>query len=447
MLHLVRRLAILSAICVAFQSAPLSAQSQPGANDHSTPAQSTPAQSTPAQSTPQNPPALPQQTTPPPSSAAPPQPAPQPGTVPEQAAPPASAAPQELPAPTDHSAPAQPPNPASTATPDHDSTPTAKSPKSAKKDDDKPVKPADIHNASLWQDPGNISGKDMFDGHGGPNGQPVAPFKFIEEDMNGTNPKFDVDDANGKKWRVKLGEEARPEVVASRLLWAVGYYVNDDYLLHVATIQGLDIKSGAKRVHNSDQVIDARFARKPGKDTKIGIWQWKTCPFRDTREFNGLRVMMAVLNSWDLKDVNNAVYTDKKTGHEIFLVSDIGATFATNSLETSRAQDKGNVKNYVGSKFITKTTPTTVDFGTPAAPTGVLIKSAGLMAGQYITRKGFEWIGQNIPREDARWIGGMLGQLTHQQLVDAFRAGNFPPESIDQYVSVLQDRIAQLKRL
>ncbi len=442
MLHLVRRLAILSAICVAFQSAPLSAQSQPA-----TIGPSTPAQSTPAQSTPQNPPALPQQTTPPPSSAAPPQPAPQPGTVPEQAAPPASAAPQELPAPTDQSAPAQPPSAPTTAAPDHDSTPPAKHPKAEKKDTDKPVNQADIHNASLWQDPGNISEKDMFYGHGGPNGQPVAPFKFIDEDMNGTNPKFDVDDANGKKWRVKLGEEARPEVVASRLLWAVGYYVNDDYLLHVATIEGLDIKRGAKRVHNSDQVIDARFARKPGKDTKIGIWQWKTCPFRDTREFNGLRVMMAVLNSWDLKDVNNAVYTDKKTGHEIFLVSDIGATFATNSLETSRAQDKGNVKNYVDSKFITKSTPTTVDFGTPAAPTGVLVKTAGLMARQYVTRKGFEWIGQNIPREDARWIGDMLGQLTHQQLVDAFRAGNFPPESIDQYVSVLQDRIAQLKRL
>jgi hypothetical protein len=207
------------------------------------------------------------------------------------------------------------------------------------------------------------------------------------------------------------------------------------------------MKRGKDRIHDGDQVIDARFARKPGKDTKIGIWEWKTCPFRDTREFNGLRVMMAVLNNWDLKDENNAVYTSKKTGRQIFLVSDIGATFATNELKTSRAQDKGNVKNYVDSKFITKTTATTVDFGTPGAPTGVLLKSAGLMSKDYFRRKGFEWIGENIPREDARWIGSMLGQLSHQQLVDAFRAGNFPPESIDEYVSVLQDRIAQLKGL
>lgn len=315
------------------------------------------------------------------------------------------------------------------------------------KDHDKPISQAAIHNASLWQDPGNIAARDLFYGEGGKNGQPAAPFKFLSEDTNGTNPKFDVQDANGKKWRVKLAEEARPEVTASRLLWAVGYYVNDDYLLHLATIQGLDIKRGAKLVHNGEQVIDARFERKPGSYSKFATWEWKNNPFRDTREFNGLRVMMAVLNNWDLKDENNAVYVDKKSGRQTFLVSDIGATFATNSLQTSRAKDKGNVDSYVGSKFITGTTATTVDFGTPSAPTGVLIKSAGIMAADYSRRKGYDWIGNDIPREDARWIGALLGQLSHQQLVDAFRAGNFPPESIDQYVTVLESRIAQLKAL
>lgn len=325
--------------------------------------------------------------------------------------------------------------------------PSTNQPKAAKKDNDKPINQADIHNASLWRDPGGISTMDLLHGNGGEDGRPIAPFKFIAEDTNGTNPKFDVQDARGRKWRVKLAEEARPEVVASRLLWAVGYYVNDDYLLHVATVQGLDIKRGTNLVHNGTQVIDARFERKPANSTKIAIWQWKDNPFRNTREFNGLRVMMAVVNNWDLKDVNNAVYVDKKTGHQTFLVSDIGATFATNSLQTSRAQDKGNVKNYVGSKFIIGTTPTTVDFGTPSAPTGVLVKSGGVLAANYIQRRGYDWIGQDIPREDARWIGSMLGQLTHEQLADAFRAGNFPPEAIDQYVSVLEDRIAQLKAL
>ena len=419
MLHFVRRLALLSAISVAFSSVSLSAQTQP---------------SSPAQSTPANPAPLPQQAIPPQSPATPQQPAQQPGTLPEQTAPPASASPQQSPTPPDHAQPTQP------ATAPASSPDSPKTPKAAKKDNDKPINQADIHNASLWQDPGNISAKNLFHGDGGEDGQPVPPFKFISEDMNGSNPKFDVQDAKGKKWRVKLAEEARPEVVASRLLWAVGYYVNDDYLLHVATIEGLDIKRGAKLVHNGTQVIDARFERKPGNNTKIATWEWKTNPFSNTREFNGLRVMMAVINNWDLKDVNNAVYTDKATGHQTFLVSDIGATFATNSLQTSRAQDKGNVKNYVGSKFITGTTPTTVDFGTPSAPTGILVLTAA-------KRRGYDWIGNDIPREDARWIGSLLGQLTHEQLADAFRAGSFPPESIDQYVAELESRIAQLKAL
>lgn len=432
MLHLVRRFAILSAISLALVSAPFSAQTQPQP-------QSQPQPGSNDQTTPQNPPAVPPRNPVPPTTPAPAQPPQQPGTVPEQQAP----APVERATPAqDRATPATAPDEAAPKQHDSDAHP-----KSAKKDNDKPVAQGDIHNASLWHDPGNIASKDLFYGDGGPSGQPVPPFKFLSEDTNGTNPKFDVNDANGRKWRVKLGEEARPEVVASRLLWAVGYYVNDDYLLHVATIEGLDIKRGAKHVHNGSQVIDVRFARKPGSDTKVGTWEWKTCPFRDTREFNGLRVMMAVLNNWDLKDVNNAVYTNKKTGHQILLVSDIGATFATNALQTSRAQDKGNVKNYVDSKFITKTTATTVDFGTPGAPTGVLVKSMGMMSATYIKRKGFEWIGDNIPREDARWIGSMLGQLTHQQLADAFRAGNFPAESIDQYVNTLEERIAQLKAL
>ena len=433
MLHFARRLALLSAIAMAFSSVSLPGQSQPAS---------------PAQSTPANPTPLPQQAAPPPSPAAPQPPAQQPGTLPEQSAPPASASPQQSPTRPDQAQPTQPaaapsettPQPAPSANP-------PKTPKAAKKDNDKPINQADIHNASLWQDPGNISAKDMFYGEGGAEGQPIAPFKFIAEDTNGTNPKFDVKDAKNRKWRVKLAEEARPEVVASRILWAIGYYVNDDYLLHVATVQGLNINRGSKLVHNGNQVIDARFERKADNNTKIATWDWKNNPFHDTREFNGLRVMMAVVNNWDLKDANNAVYTNKQTGNQTFLVSDIGATFATNALQTTRAQDKGNVDNYVNSKFITKTTPTTVDFGTPGAPTGVLIKSVGFLAGDYAKRRGYDWIGQDIPRQDARWIGSLLGQLSHEQLADAFRAGNFPPESINQYVSVLESRIAQLKAL
>jgi hypothetical protein len=347
--------------------------------------------------------------------------------------PPAQPVPQQQPASADQETPPQTTAPSQKA--------------AARQDDHKPIAASRVHNAVLWQDPGDIASKNLFYGAGGEDGQPKAPFRFLDEDKHDSNPKFDARDADGRKWRVKLGAEAKPEVVASRLLWAVGYYTEDDYVLHIATVDGLQLKRTGGFVHAGNQVIDARFARKPDDESRIGAWQWKSNPFFGSREFNGLRVMMAVMNSWDLKDENNAVYKDKKTGQQIFLVSDIGATFATNSLRVKNVNDKGNVDKYKESKFITNTTDKEVDFGTPAPPTTVMMESGGVLAPLYIKRHGYDWIGDHVPRADARWIGSLLGQLSHQQLMDAFRAGNFTPQEIDEYVAVVESRIAQLKAL
>jgi hypothetical protein len=314
------------------------------------------------------------------------------------------------------------------------------------KDNDSPVNPASLHNPVLWHDPGKISFLDLYYGQGGEKGLPVAPFTFESEDHNGTNPKFDVRDAKGEKWRVKLGTEARPEVVASRLLWAMGYFVNDDYVLESAKVENLHIQRGAGMAKHG-HIEDARFARKPSGQKKIGIWKWKENPFSGTREFNGLRVMMAVMNNWDLKDVNNAVFEDRKQGRDIFLTSDIGATFGTNGLSWTVSRSKGNIGTFKDSKFIEHASDTEVDFGTPKPPTAMLFETAGLEAKQYAMRKGLEWIGKSIPREDARWIGSMLRQLSHQQIVDAFRAGQFPSDQIDAYVDIVESRIQELATL
>lgn len=311
-------------------------------------------------------------------------------------------------------------------------------------DRDKPVNAAQLHHPLLWHDPGNVEALDLFNGQGGAKGKPEPPFTFEEEDMHGSNPKFDARDAKDKKWRVKLGEEARPEVVASRLLWAAGFYVNDDYVLDSAEIQGLHMKRTNSSIVK-DKVSEARFARKPPGQKKIGIWLWKKNPFTGTKEFNGLRVMMAVMNNWDLKDGNNAVFANKDS--EFFLTSDVGATFGTNGLSWTRARSKGNIESFKGSKFIDSMTAASVDFATPKPPTATLAKSLGFSVVNYAKRAGMGWIGQNIPRADAKWMGSILGQLSHQQLVDAFRAGHFPPGDVEAYVNVVETRIQELQNL
>lgn len=312
-----------------------------------------------------------------------------------------------------------------------------------KRGDDQPVEEACLHNPALWHDPGPIASLDLFYGQGGKDGQPAPPFKFVAEDLHGTNPKFDVRDDHNNKWRVKLGDEARPEVVASRLLWAVGYFVNEDYVLESAEVENLHLTRGADMAPDG-HLDDARFAKKPEGQKKLGVWRWDKNPFIGKREFNGLRVMMAVMNNWDLKDVNNAVFEDKNTGNDIFLTSDIGATFGTNGLSWSKDRSKGDVGTFAKSKFIKRKTDSEVDFATPAAPNPAL---AAARLKEYRMRRDLEWIGEKIPIADARWIGMMLKQLSHQQLVDAFRAGRFPPDEIEKYVGIVEARIDELATL
>jgi hypothetical protein len=112
------------------------------------------------------------------------------------------------------------------------------------------------------------------------------------------------------------------------------------------------------------------------------------------------------------------------------------------------ARSKGNIGTFEGSKFIERETDTEVDFATPKAPTARLIETGGVPeAKDFSMRVGLEWIGKNVPRRDAKWMGSLLSQLSHQQLVDAFRAGHFPPDQIDAYVQIVESRIRELAAL
>src|ERR1041385_8821208 len=75
----------------------------------------------------------------------------------------------------------------------------------------------------LWV-PHTMTTSDWIWGPGGEQRSPAPPFRFIRENMGGTNPKVDVRDAAGRKWIVKFGGEVHTDVFASRLLYATGYF-------------------------------------------------------------------------------------------------------------------------------------------------------------------------------------------------------------------------------
>ena len=209
----------------------------------------------------------------------------------------------------------------------------------------------------LWQYPADIASRDLYYGPGGKEHAPHTTFTFIKEDMSGTNPKFEVRDEDGTKWKVKLGVEARPETVASRLVWAVGYNTNEDYFLPTLRVEGMPrLRRGQNLVGPDGTMQNVRLKRYLKGETKIGDWKWRDNPFVKEREFNGLRVVMALINNWDLKDVNNSIYEEKEaddTGAKLrYEVTDLGASFGTTGRSWTHARSKGNLKSYRNSKFI-----------------------------------------------------------------------------------------------
>ena len=109
----------------------------------------------------------------------------------------------------------------------------------------------------LWHDPGNISQRDLYYGPGSKELAPKPPFRFVKEIKEGGNPKFDVEDARGVKWRVKLGPEAQAETVSTRLVWAMGYNAEESYYLDRANIQGLRRLSRGQKYVQGESVRGA----------------------------------------------------------------------------------------------------------------------------------------------------------------------------------------------
>ena len=301
--------------------------------------------------------------------------------------------------------------------------------------------------AILWTDPGDIRSKDLFYGVGGKEHMPELPVRFIDEEKGGGSPKFNVKDSAGKKWRAKVGIEAQPETVASRLLWAVGYVANENYLFPDLVVADLPphLSRGNQYVHPGGHVTNVRLQRHPEgehKGKKEANWQWKHNPFTGTREFNGLRVMMALISNWDIV-TNNTAIREGKDGEMLYQVSDVGSTFGKNGRGFSDKTSENNLEQYAKAKFITKITPDYVDFAFPSRPPFIYIFDVKM----WRDLAGPHWIGKHVPRADVKWIASLLGQLTPQQVRDAFRAGGYTPDEVEGFAKAVEARIAALQQL
>ena len=294
--------------------------------------------------------------------------------------------------------------------------------------------------ARIWRDPGSVSSLNLIDGAGGPAPGAASVFTFVSEDPAATSPKFEVIDEQGTAWKVKLGAESQSETAATRFLWAAGYFTDEDYYRADLKVQGLPVLKRGQEFVSADGVVrGARMERKRATVAAIGNWDWFKNPFVGTRELNGLRVMMSLLNSWDLKQENNTVYVVNSERH--YVVSDLGATFGRTGSALTRT--RAVPKDFQDSPFIARTTPEFIDFVLYSRP--VLLGAVAVP--HYVQRTRMEQITKHIPLADVRWLARRLELLTAEQIRDGFRAGGFDAGDIETLAVALQARIAELGSL
>jgi hypothetical protein len=300
----------------------------------------------------------------------------------------------------------------------------------------------------LWRDPGDIAARDLRYGPGSAELAPQPPFTFVEEVKGGESPKFKVRDARDVQWGVKLGPEAQSETVATRLVWAVGYFAEEAYYFDEVKVDNMPRRLSRGREYVVGRTVrGARF--EPDREGVVEgpEWSWRDSPFEGSREMSGLKVLMILLNNFDARKGNNHIlYTDAEGGREArYVVTDLGASLGrAGGLGGKRV--KNDLEAFLSTKFVRGVDDGVVEFDYDTRPRGFGHLSV-LHPKYYRGEVKKEAAMRGIPVEHAAWVGSLLSQLSDEQLRDAFRAAGYLEAVTEGYVRALRERIDQLGRL
>jgi hypothetical protein len=278
--------------------------------------------------------------------------------------------------------------------------------------------------AQFWVEPAQ-NRRDLFQGPPGIDSarpESDARYEVIERDARGFSITYRVRDARQRVWNVKVGPEAQTEVVTSRIVWALGYHELPSYFVE----RWIAVEK--KGTPKGSLLGGARFRPHDLGLKSLGPWSWQGNPFVGTREYNGLLVLMMVLNSTDLKNDNNELYetsgsSTRDGASRWFVVKDLGASLG----ETGRMDPRrGDITSFEREPFITGVDEGRVRFG---------------------YRGRHQELLERIGPEDVVWTCERLQKLTDRQWRDAFRAGNFSEDVTGRYVARIRQKIDEGMKL
>ncbi len=267
--------------------------------------------------------------------------------------------------------------------------------------------------AQLWGNP--VSHRNLSRGPGddGPLPETDAAYDVLKRDPSGFSITYRVRDRRDRReWSVKIGPEAQSEVVSSRILWAMGYHQLASHFVR---------RWIAVTEHGSQVLGGGRFRPREEGLKSLGTWSWQQNPFVGTRPYNGLLVLMMILNSTDLKNENNALFDvigpTREGARRWYVVKDLGASLG----ETGRMDPRrGDVAAFEREPFI-------VGFDGPWVRFGFRGRHQELL--------------QRIGPEDVRWTCERLQRLTDRDWRDAFAAGGFDEAQTVRYVAQIRKKI------
>ena len=268
----------------------------------------------------------------------------------------------------------------------------------------------------LWERV-NVRNQDLFAGPGGESMRPdLSHITLVKEEKGGYSQKYRIKDGRGKTWVAKIGLEAQSETAAVRLLAAIGYKTEINYLVPKLTIPGKGTFS------------NVRLEARPNSVDRGKEWYWGRTPFEDTREMQGLMLMMAFLNNWDMKSANNVILNTN--GQKQYVISDLGVSFGKTGsnplpLFWRIGRSRNKPEDYNRSKFITGVNRNRISV---------------YYNGKNRTRM------HDFTTDDAAWLANLLAQLSDSQVRDAFRAANYSRSDIDILTGAVKSRVAELRR-
>jgi hypothetical protein len=316
----------------------------------------------------------------------------------------------------------------------------------AKKED---PRKAVIERSRVWS-PTEIASKDLKTGPSGPGSfqfHETVTCKYLDKKLSGRSPKFACVIGEDDEVKVKFGGnngEVYGEVLATRLLWALGFPADRMYPVNVICKGCPEEFLGIVRANGESRFDPAVIERKiDGKEWGEKGWSWKELDVIDGERAaprahrDALKLLAVFIQHSDSKPEQQRIVCESKAkwpdpstcDNPFLMISDVGLTFGRATRSNANEPSGVNLKAWMETP-VWKDDEKCVG-NLPKSFTGTLSEPAISEAGR-------------------RFLADLLMQLSDRQLADLFEAARVrlrlrSPGAVDSGFATVADWVGAFR--